>query len=97
MRASIKLYFSYGLKTNQRNPKKTWELLKEAANLHRLSEGVEKIQVNNVTINDPGKIASPFNEFFCQIGTEISNSIGETDAKPEDFMPNIPNLVDLEL
>jgi hypothetical protein len=97
MRASKKIYFSNGLKSNQRDPKKTWELLKEAANLHSSREGVEKIKVNNVTINDPGQVASNFNEFFCNIGTEISNSIGESDAKPEDFMPNIPNLVDLEL
>ncbi len=60
MRASKTIYFSNGLKSNQRDPKKTWELLKEAANLHSSREGVEKIKVNNVTINDPGQVASNF-------------------------------------
>jgi hypothetical protein len=97
MRASKKMYFSDGLKLNQRNPKKTWDLLKEAANLHGSNDNVEKILVNNEIISEPKKIAENFNDFFAKIGPQISESITQTETKPEDFMPNLPNLVELEL
>jgi len=96
MRMSKKMYFSDGLKNNQKNPKKTWDLLKEAANLHSSTDGVEKIILNNETTNDPNKIANGFNNFFARIGPEIANTITKTKAKPEDFMPDLPNLIEME-
>ncbi len=49
-----------------------------------------------MTYTDKGQIANKFNNFFSKIGTEISESIGETNHKPEDFIPEIPNLQELE-
>ena len=78
MRASKKLYFGSNLEFHKKNPKKTWDILKEAANLHKSNDTVEKIVVNNVTINDPGEIANHFNDFFVNIGSSISQSITAT-------------------
>jgi len=97
VRASKKLYFSSNLGKFKKNPKKTWELLKEAANLNKSSESVEKLISGNETITDQGQIAEIFNDFFVNIGTSISQSISHTTAKPEDYMPNLQNLQELDL
>ena len=87
-----KIYFGSNLTLHRKNPKKTWDLLKEAANLSKSNDGVEKIISENVPITDPGQIAEKFNDYFVKIGTSIS----KTEAKPEDFMPNLPDLQNLE-
>ena len=97
VRASKKLYFDTNLNLHKKNPKKTWDLLKEAANLSKSNDSVEKIVVNNQTVNDPSKIAEHFNDFFVNIGTSIAQSISASNAKPEDFMPNLQNIVELDL
>ena len=38
----------------RKNPKKTWQLLKEAANLNKTSDSVEKLISGNETITDQG-------------------------------------------
>jgi hypothetical protein len=54
-----------------KNPKRTWELLKEATNLLKNNCKIEKIKVNNVVTDNPIEMANAFNEFFASIGTEI--------------------------
>jgi len=58
------MYFNNGLQQNWKNPKKTWQLLKEAANLNKTSDRVETIVVNDKTFTDPGQIAEKFNDYF---------------------------------
>ena len=41
LRNSKKIYFSSNLEKNQKNPKKTWDLLKEAANISKSHEKIE--------------------------------------------------------
>ena len=97
VRESKKNYFGTNLNLNKKNPKKTWDLLKEAANLNKTNDNVDKLMSGNTTINDPGQIAEQFNDYFVNIGTSISQSITHTNAKPEDFMPNLQNIIELDL
>jgi len=97
LRLSKKMYFEKNFELHKNNPKKTWDLLKEAANLTKSNDTVEQIIVNNELITDPTKIANEFNNFFVKIGVEISESILPTNAKAEDFMPNIDNLNEIDL
>ena len=91
------MYFNSNFAKFKKNQKKTWELLKEAANLNKSNDNVDKLCVNNENITDPGQIAEHFNNFFVKIGKEISDSISKTEIKPESFMPDLPDLPDLEL
>jgi len=97
LRASKKLYFSSNLTRNKKNPKRTWDLLKEAASLGKSNDNVEKLISDNVTISDPKLIADHFNDFFVKIGSTIAQSVTKTNAKPEDFMPVYNNLNELDL
>jgi hypothetical protein len=64
LKASKKLYFNYELKNNVKNPKKTWEVLKEAANLTKTNSSIDKINGTNGLITNPTDIANKFNDFF---------------------------------
>ena len=71
--------------------------MKEAANLHKDSDVIDKIIVNDQTITDPREIAENFNDFFVNIGQQITDSIDRTDILPDSFMPTYENLQELNL
>ena len=96
LRASKKMYFNDSLNANKKNPKKTWDILKEAANLNKSNDTIDKLVTNDGVIYDKRQIAQTFNDFFVKIGPEIKQSISPTLLKPEDFMPNLPNVIPLE-
>jgi hypothetical protein len=73
VRASKKMYFEQNLHIYKRNPKKTWDLLKEATNLTKNACKIDKLKINGQTSDNPAEMANAFNEFFSSIGTEISN------------------------
>jgi len=89
------MYLDKILKTTKEIKKKIWELLKEAENLSKTNDKIEKVSAGNQSITDTGLIAENSNDYFVNIGTEISNSIVPTDI-PEDLIPNYENLQDLE-
>jgi hypothetical protein len=68
LRQSKQSYYTENLIQNVKNPKRTWQLLKEAANLSKPNSSVEQIEKNVTLLTDPTDIASEFNEFFTGIG-----------------------------
>jgi len=80
-----------------KNAKRSWELLKEAANLNKNQSSIEKIDKNGQILTDQLEIANEFNDFFTGIGVKISESIKPTLAKPEDYMPILQDLQELDL
>jgi potassium voltage-gated channel Eag-related subfamily H protein 8 len=96
LRASKKLYFTSSLKKSEKNPKKTWDILKEAMNKQNQRSKIDSIICDNKQTNDPTEIAETFNEFFNTIGTSISESINPTVSEPDDFIPPNQNPPDLE-
>ena len=88
-RASKKLYFSNSLYQAKKNPKKTWDLLREAMNSKTQPQKISKIIQNNKEITDPLHIANSFNEFFANIGNEISESVNQTQTNPASIIPDV--------
>ncbi len=43
-----------------------------------------------------GDIANEFSDFFTSVGVKIAESIEPTSVKPEDFMPLLENVQNLE-
>jgi len=91
------MYFDKNFELHKRNPKKTWELLKEATYLTKSSDKIEKLNIGGSTVSDPELIANEFNDFFVNVGVQISKSIIPTKAKAEDFMPTLDNLIEIDL
>jgi hypothetical protein len=97
LRDSKKRYYTENLNLNVKNSKRSWELLKEAANLNTAKPEIEKIEKNGQIITDKLEMANEFNDFFTSIGVKIAESVKATSAKPEDFMPNIENIQNLDI
>ena len=74
VRQSKQKYYKDNLMKNVKNSKRTWDLLKEAANLNKSTANVDKIEKNGLLISDPIEIANEFNDFFTNIGVEIAKS-----------------------
>ena len=88
VRASKKHHYVNELKKNSRNPKKTWDTLKELTVGRTAQTSIDKIKVDNTTITDPLQMADEFNKFFAEAGKKIYNSVDPVNKSPLDFVPN---------
>ena len=95
-KSKIKFYED-SLNSNVKNPKKTWEILKEVTIGKKQNKKIEKLSVGGEQITDPQLIAEEFNSFFIDIGKTISESVRPTSVDPIELMPEYPNLENLVL
>ena len=86
LRASKRLHYDNQLKANIRNPKKTWDILKELTTGHKTQSTIDKITVDNQVITDPTNMADNFNKFFTGIGRKIHDSVTPTQRPPTDYL-----------
>ena len=73
----------------KKNPKKTWEILREITTGKAEQVSLEKIKVNGDIITDQNKMAEEFNNFFSQAGKNVSDSVEPTTKQPTDYIPDI--------
>jgi hypothetical protein len=90
-------YFEDSLNKKVKNPKKTWQILKEATVGTIYNPKIEKITVGGKQISDPPIIADEFNKFFTSIGTSISNSVRHIATDPISLISDNPNIANLNL
>jgi hypothetical protein len=68
VRAGKKLYNQNELALNQSNLKRTWELIRSAANMPTLKkDGISQVSIDGELISDPTRIATKFNAFFTSM------------------------------
>ncbi len=97
IRQAKQKYYLENLNKTVKNPKRSWELLKEAANLSKSKSNIDKIEKDGLILTDPLDIANEFNDFFTSVGVNIAESIVPTTVKAEDFMPILENVQNLDL
>ena len=88
LRASKKLYFDTNFEKARKNPKKTWDLIREATGSNSNNSKIDKITVDGKTLDNPLDIANEFNNFFTSAGKKIANEIIPTTKPPESYLPN---------
>jgi hypothetical protein len=86
IRAAKKLYISGKITENAKKPKKTWQTLNEILGKETKSATVSQININGTISSDSHMIANHFNQFFTNVGQEISNSVPPIAKKPEDYI-----------
>jgi hypothetical protein len=86
IRAAKKLHISERIAANAKNPKKTWQTLNEIMGKSSRSETVSQIRANGGITSDNLVIANHFNQFFTNVGEEISNSVPPVEKRPEDYI-----------
>jgi hypothetical protein len=80
----------------QKNPKKTWDILRELTGKGKGENSIGNICSDGQTYTDDGDIANQFNKFFASVGNQISDSIEHTDANYTDFLHDRPNVLPLD-
>ena len=85
MRASKKMYFEKNLNLAKKNPKQSWQLIKEAIGDKKQSKNINEILVDGANITDPLQIANSFNKFFANAGKNVSNSVPPSPIPPENY------------
>jgi hypothetical protein len=80
------MYFTENLELNKHNPKKMWDLLREATTGHKQNCNITQINNGNLTLTDPVDIAEKFNDFFSTAGNNISNSIPHSATDPLSYI-----------
>ena len=81
------MYYMNNIVKNAKNPKKTWDILRELTTGKTEKNQIDKIKVNDKIITEPTCMANEFNNFFTRVGRNIANSVGLTSVKPADYLP----------
>jgi len=97
IRAMKQLHYEKDLAKYQKNPKKTWELLKEVSTGNKSTSKIEKINSGGVEVTDNKAMAEEFNNFFTEVGMKISGSILPPNRTAESYLDNNPNIPIFEL
>jgi hypothetical protein len=97
LRNSKKLYFENNLQIHKKNPRKTWNLLREATNKLPKTNNISSILANGKSTDNPREMAEEFKKFFSEIGSKISNTVNPSSKDPDDLIPPNPNPPTLEL
>ena len=75
----------------KRDIKRTWRIINNIINTknRKVENTVKKIIHDDVIHEDSGDIANMFNEYFVDIGRNIAESIGGSNANHLDYMTHI--------
>jgi hypothetical protein len=96
LRKSKKLYFEEAMQKFKSKPKKIWEILNSASGKANNSSKIDEIRSGNNILKNYSEIAQAFNDYFCNIGSEICNSIEQSTIDPLSYIPvnpDVPNFV----
>jgi hypothetical protein len=96
LRKSKKLFYEEAMQKFKSKPKKIWEILNSVNGKSKNSSKIDEICINNSILNDDKDMAQAFNNYFCNIGSEICNSIQHSNIDPLSYIPvnpNVPNFV----
>jgi hypothetical protein len=91
------LYFESALSKFRTKPKKIWEIINQATGVVTSKSKITELSVNNSTLCNDKDMAMAFNEHFTNIGSEIINSIDETNVDPISYIPNFPNVPEFSI
>ena len=96
IKTAKKLYYEKQLTINQKNLRKTWQILfssihKEKKNKDDLSH----LTINGLHISDPRLMATHFNAFFTSIASKTVQDINPSNISPTELIVQNPNLFSL--
>jgi hypothetical protein len=85
LRISKRRYYVRLFDQCKSNMKDTWKNIKSILSKSRSNE-IQKIEHNDMSINDPSIIASVFNSHFSTVGKKLQEGIPTVDVSPISYM-----------
>ena len=86
VKLSKKIHYLSNIELNAKNPKKTWDILRELTTGKKDQIPIEKIKVDGKVITEPTLMANEFNSFFTRVGRSIANGVEPTSREPTDYI-----------
>ena len=86
VKLSKKIHYLSNIEQNAKNPKKTWDILRELTTGKKDQIPIEKIKVDGKVITEPTLMANEFNSFFTRVGRSIANGVEPTSREPTDYI-----------
>ena len=72
----------------------TWKVINEILNKSKRQDNYISLLINNQLTSDPTIIVNKFNEFFVNVGPNLSSKIGPSNADIKDFLqPSVSNSI----
>ena len=88
-----KLYFERQLEANQKNLRKTWQILFSSINKNKSkSKDISHLTINGTIISDPSLMANQLNEFFTSIASKTVQNVNPSSKSPTCLIPQNPDL-----
>ena len=72
---------------NKCNLSKSWKIIKEVINKNKINVKPDKIIINNEPVTDNLHIANHFNDFYVNIGHDLSRDIPNIRNDPTGYIP----------
>ena len=92
IRNAKKLYYEKQLFENQKNLRKTWQIL--FSTIHKngnKKQDLSNLTINGLNINDPLQMATSFNNYFANIAAKTVEKIVPSDKSPVELLEQNPN------
>ena len=87
LKISKRKYYNEYFLINSKDNKKIWNGIKQIIQLRpKTNSKVIQIMHNDVLVSDPKTVANAFNNYFANIGTNLSKSIPKTTKPPMDYL-----------
>ena len=94
LRTAKKQYYSARFKMTFNNIKNTWKVIRSIFKSPLKTSNIKCINVNGCSVEDTQIIVNKFNEYFCNVGLKLQDSIPRCQKNFFDFMqePNTGSL-----
>ena len=79
-------YFKLKFFQTRNDPAKSWKAINYALNRDKSKSYIDKVNVNNRIISDEYEIANCFNNFFSNIGHDLSSRIPDTGQNLNEYL-----------
>ena len=92
IRNAKKLYYEKQLFENQKNLRKTWQIL--FSTIHKngnKKQDLSNLTINGLNINDPLQMATSFNNYFANIADKTVKKIVPSNKSPVELLEQNPN------
>ena len=88
LKSQEKKHFDSLIEKNKSNMKKTWDVIKTVINKKRRAAKYSEFMIDGCLSDDLDKIANKFNEYFCNIGSNLAKKIPSGCVSFRQFLKN---------
>ena len=86
LRTAKKKYYSDQFNATMKNTQATWKVIRNVLKPTQKRSGIQNVKVNGVLVEDKLIMAENFNEYFSNIGSNLSKAIPECSKSFNDFL-----------